>query len=872
MNDMTSQARRTGTPLHGLRIIRFPFLLVAMVTMVGCGNSPAGSGPEIATGTNTGGAPSSSTGTNAGGQSGATTVGGAGGAVTSSFAGGATNASSAGGTTGSVNNTTAGGTAGSGNNATAGGNTGVGGTKGSSNSTPVGGTTSSGTKTTTGGTTSSSTNSAVGGTSSTGSSSTSVTQVPWINANAKNGTNTLGIQGDWYAFSDGVTSTQTGNPHSNGKYCIKGTAPGDGDSTNHWGAGLGLDLNSVNGTKSAYNYDGKITGFRIKLEGTVPSTPRVQFVNNLDGGVQPFISATMGSSVVYSIADAIVPLDWDVPNAGKAVEGGVLYSLQILVDGAQTAGAIDFCISEFEPIYDTTTPVTTDTPYVNKDGFILQADNSFGIQGPVYAISDGNSSTQSGNPYSSGKYCITGTFSGSSSDWGAGIAFDLNKAPGGSSIRNSYAYKDKVAGFRIKLSGTTPGRARIQFIVNEPQDGDQPFLAALVNTTTVYRIAWAQVPTSWNVTNAGQEVGTSLYTLQLYLEGDHAGPFNVCIDELTPLASADLSTNAQAAATGFTGARTVSDAMLQQEYDFWKANRLKECGDNSTACVPRDDGNCISEGIGYGMLITAGYDDQATFKKLWAYFNKHKNSKGMMNWRTDACGNDIETGAATDGDLDAAMALIQAGCKWGGTYKSEAVTLIKAIRNNAVTTCNNQMVLKPGDTFGGCDRTNPSYIAPGYYKVFATAANDTSWNTMATDGYALLSTLQGKMNGLVPNWTDSSGTIPGGTDGEYGPDAPRTPWRVATDYVWNGEAKAVTFLDKVATHIDSNKGVQRLFDPNSAYRGGLGLSGLQKTSAKAQEYTDAWLTTSVDDGSYFPGTLRPIYLLLAAHKFAKGCN
>ena len=60
----------------------------------------------------------------------------------------------------------------------------------------------------------------------------------------------------------------------------------------------------------------------------------------------------------------------------------------------------------------------------------------------------------------------------------------------------------------------TPGPVRIQFVINEPQEGDQPFLAGLLNTTTHYRIDWAQVPTSWDVTNSGEEVGSSIYTLR----------------------------------------------------------------------------------------------------------------------------------------------------------------------------------------------------------------------------------------------------------------------------------------------------------------------------------------------------------------------
>ncbi len=52
--------------------------------------------------------------------------------------------------------------------------------------------------------------------------------------------NGFGMQGYWYAYADGVTSTQSGNPYREGMYCVKGTAPGDGVSS-HWGVGIGLD-------------------------------------------------------------------------------------------------------------------------------------------------------------------------------------------------------------------------------------------------------------------------------------------------------------------------------------------------------------------------------------------------------------------------------------------------------------------------------------------------------------------------------------------------------------------------------------------------------------------------------------------------------
>ncbi|MEI9953183.1 MAG: hypothetical protein WDO74_30440 [Pseudomonadota bacterium] len=34
--------------------------------------------------------------------------------------------------------------------------------------------------------------------------------------------NSFGMQGYWYAYADGVTSTQSGNPYRDGMYCVKG--------------------------------------------------------------------------------------------------------------------------------------------------------------------------------------------------------------------------------------------------------------------------------------------------------------------------------------------------------------------------------------------------------------------------------------------------------------------------------------------------------------------------------------------------------------------------------------------------------------------------------------------------------------------------
>lgn len=715
---------------------------------------------------------------------------------------------------------------------------------------------------------------AIGFSTGTGSSTTGGSTVAFINERGRVSadSNPFGLQGDWYAFGDGVTSTESGNPfRAPGMYCISGEAPGDEDFSAHWGAGIGFDLNSMGATKMPYEFAGRLNGFRMTLMGTAPTPPRVHFVNTLEDGVTPFTLASLDESKTYWIAEAQVPLDWGVDNAGARIESGPLYSLQVLAPGAEAAGPIDLCITEFEPIFDPdyTGPVIDDGPFINSDGFVAADNNEFGIEGPVYVISDGNSTTQSGNPYRDGKYCVAGEFSGADADWGAGIAFDMSKPPGGE--RQLFTHGDTIAGFRIGLSGSTPGWARIQFVTNEPPAGDQPFLGALLNGSMGYRIAWAEVPSSWDVENAGVGVGEAFYTVQLYLEGTEPGPFDVCIEEFEPVTASQIAAPAQAAAAGYNGARTIDTAVLAREYEIWKAARLRDCGDG-TACVPRDEGDCISEGVAYGMLIAVGFDDQATFDKLWAYYNAHKNANGVMDWQTAACGNTTSNGSATDGELDAAMALIQAGCRWGGNYESDALQLIAAIKNSEVTSCNGNAVLKPGDNFGGCDETNPSYFAPAYFKVFQELTGDSTWTDLVDDGYTLLSTLQSTMGGLVPDWSDADGNPEAGDRGDYGPDASRTPWRIATDYVWTSEPRAATFLDAFSAYLEQNGGVPGAFTPNSNFRGAAAMSGWHQDSTKAQEYTDAWLSTAVDDKTYFPGTLRPIYMLLGAHQFPKGCN
>jgi len=181
-----------------------------------------------------------------------------------------------------------------------------------------------------------------------------------------------------------------------------------------------------------------------------------------------------------------------------------------------------------------------------------------------------------------------------------------------------------------------------------------------------------------------------------------------------------------------------------------------------------------------------------------------------MGWKASGCGSgSVDSNSASDADLDAAMALIQASCKWGGSYLAAAQTLIAAIKANEIIE-GSENFLKPAHT--GLDSCqNVSYASPAYYRAFAKKKTDQAafWNKLANDSYVQLARSANGSTGLVPNWSNLQGGAGcgGKPNGDrYGYDAARAPWRVATDYVWNGTPAAKDCLGKLVTWVDGPAG------------------------------------------------------------------
>jgi endo-1,4-beta-D-glucanase Y len=331
-------------------------------------------------------------------------------------------------------------------------------------------------------------------------------------------------------------------------------------------------------------------------------------------------------------------------------------------------------------------------------------------------------------------------------------------------------------------------------------------------------------------------------------------------------------------------AAQITATTVGRAYLDWKARFFKSC-DDGAVYVLKDDytgsETIVSEGIGYGMLMSVAIGDRPTFDGLWDYYRSHRNGNGVMNWQQNVCGGNTGNGngGATDADLDAALGLVLADSRWSG-YTDDARALIAAIGTNETQECDNgQTVLKPGDSWGGCgnDTVNPSYFSPGHYRRFATVQTDRAdfWNDFAGDTYTMLRGLQDQKDGLIPDWGYGDGRSKDGGEGQFGYEAVRNPWRVALDYAWTGNADARAFLQRMSQTVDARGGIAAMADTddfedkrNSAFLGSLSLSGLAVSEQKLQGYVQEWQAyEDVDDKWYYQATLRVLFLMTAGGFF-----
>jgi endo-1,4-beta-D-glucanase Y len=249
------------------------------------------------------------------------------------------------------------------------------------------------------------------------------------------------------------------------------------------------------------------------------------------------------------------------------------------------------------------------------------------------------------------------------------------------------------------------------------------------------------------------------------------------------------------------------DDLLATGYADWKRRYLTADGAGGFLRVrmPDDGDKSSSEGIGYGMLLSAYLGDRSTLDALWKYAGRFRNASGLMSWEVSRAGRVTDRNAATDADEDMAFALLVADARWGG-YGDDASSLIGSLMRHGVEP--GSFVFKPGDGWGGSAVTNPSYFAPAYYRAFAAQTGDRRWERVVESSYAILDRVAARhagATGLQPEWATAAGdSAPGapspsddGYEFHYGYGAARVPWRLAMDAAWSCDPRARRHLERL---------------------------------------------------------------------------
>lgn len=259
--------------------------------------------------------------------------------------------------------------------------------------------------------------------------------------------------------------------------------------------------------------------------------------------------------------------------------------------------------------------------------------------------------------------------------------------------------------------------------------------------------------------------------------------------------------------------RTLLDA-LWNEYK-------KEYFDSNGRTVDRQKANITtSEGQSYTMLRAVWSDDQPAFQLAWQWTQQNlQRPDHLFSWLYGAHPDGTygvlteQNGqnTATDADTDLAVALLFAYDRWREPqYLNAANDIVQGIWQHEVVTINGTPIIVSNNIEQYSPNkvlVNPSYFAPYAYRMFAQLDPTHDWNALVDSSYRLISqSSQARLDTnssaiLPPDWITvdrqngavGPATTPGLTS-DYGYEAARLPWRLALDWYWYKDPRAVDAL------------------------------------------------------------------------------
>jgi hypothetical protein len=299
------------------------------------------------------------------------------------------------------------------------------------------------------------------------------------------------------------------------------------------------------------------------------------------------------------------------------------------------------------------------------------------------------------------------------------------------------------------------------------------------------------------------------------------------------------------------------DDDVRAAYDRWKQRYLVPVSSPSgpslyrvafgKAGTPAHD-TTVSEGQGYGMVIVpllAGHDLQAQtiFDGLWRFTLTHRScgDDRLMLWRIPNEGHGCAS--ATDGDLDIAYGLLLADAQWGSggaiDYRAAANWVLAGIRESTIGPASKLPLLGDWVEPDG-DQANEwtprtSDFMTGHFRAFGRATGDAVWHDVADASLDVVTALQDEfspLTGLLPDFVQPKSAndpaprpadaffLEGATDGAYNYNAGRDPWRLGTDGLLSGDARARAAVARISGWAEDETGG----DPRQ-FRAGYTLDG-----------------------------------------------
>lgn len=264
-----------------------------------------------------------------------------------------------------------------------------------------------------------------------------------------------------------------------------------------------------------------------------------------------------------------------------------------------------------------------------------------------------------------------------------------------------------------------------------------------------------------------------------------------------------------------------SKTMLNALWNSYK-DELLEDGTLRTLDKTRNNVT-TSEGESYTLLRAVWMDDKEIFDQSWQWTkdNLQREDK-LLSWLFGERPNktygiiDEQGGinSASDADVDTALALLMASKRWGDDkYRFDAIPLIQSIWEVEVVTVNNKPYLAANNlekAGTGDVLINPSYLAPYAYKIFAEVDPNHDWTALVDSSYELINASiaqdldKNTSANLPPDWVTLNRQTGALTKPQnpnlttnYSYDALRLPWRLALDWAWFNDQRALSTLSRM---------------------------------------------------------------------------